>query len=282
MGSSQLFGLAMLAYILASAAYLGGLLFKTQKFWLAGRILCVCGVMLHLLATLLRWYASHQVGMGHAPLTNMYESLVFFALSVALINLFFEHRFRLHTLGAFVMPVAAVSMAYASFSDRVDASIKPLLPALQSNWLIGHVVTCFIGYGAFAVAAGLGAMYLLKNRAASPNAADRQNALVQELDDLDEFVHKTIIFGFLWLTAGIISGAVWANEAWDTYWNWDPKETWSLITWFFYAFTLHARFTGGKSGCFLAWMALFGFVAVLFTYFGVNFLLSGLHSYGSA
>ena len=102
------------------------------------------------------------------------------------------------------------------------------------------------------------------------------------LDDLDEFVHKTIIFGFLWLTAGIISGAVWANEAWGTYWNWDPKETWSLITWFFYAFTLHARFTGGKSGCFLAWMALFGFVAVLFTYFGVNFLLSGLHSYGSA
>ncbi len=113
-------------------------------------------------------------------------------------------------------------------------------------------------------------------------AADRQNALVQELNDLDEFVHKTIIFGFLWLTAGIISGAVWANEAWGTYWNWDPKETWSLITWFFYAFTLHARFTGGKSGCFLAWMALFGFVAVLFTYFGVNFLLSGLHSYGSA
>ena len=102
------------------------------------------------------------------------------------------------------------------------------------------------------------------------------------MDDLDEFVHKTIIFGFLWLTAGIISGAVWANEAWGTYWNWDPKETWSLITWFFYAFTLHARFTGGKSGCFLAWMALFGFVAVLFTYFGVNFLLSGLHSYGSA
>ena len=130
MGSSQLFGLAMLAYILASAAYLGGLLFKTQKFWLAGRILCVCGVVLHLLATLLRWYASHQVGMGHAPLTNMYESLVFFALSVALINLFFEHH---RLLGEFGWPYGSYGqihrllrfLRFLLLSKRESSSLAP-------------------------------------------------------------------------------------------------------------------------------------------------------------
>jgi len=90
-----------------------------------------------------------------------------------------------------------------------------------------------------------------------------------------------MVFGFIWLTAGIITGAVWANSAWGTYWSWDPKETWSLITWFIYAITLHARYTRGWSGTRIAYLAIFGFLAVLFTYYGVNFILSGLHSYGS-
>jgi cytochrome c-type biogenesis protein CcsB len=91
-----------------------------------------------------------------------------------------------------------------------------------------------------------------------------------------------MVFGFIWLTAGIITGAVWANSAWGTYWSWDPKETWSLITWFFYAIILHARYTRGWSGGMIAMLAIFGFISVLFTYYGVNFLLSGLHSYGSS
>ena len=99
---------------------------------------------------------------------------------------------------------------------------------------------------------------------------------------IDDLTHRTIVFGFLWLSAGIITGAVWANEAWGTYWSWDPKETWSIITWFLYASTLHARFTRGWSGRRIAWLAIAGFFAVFFTYFGVNFLLSGLHSYGSS
>ncbi len=99
---------------------------------------------------------------------------------------------------------------------------------------------------------------------------------------LDDLIHKTIIFGFIWLSAGIITGAAWAGEAWGTYWSWDPKETWSIITWFFYAFLLHARFTKGWNGRRIAWLAIAGFAAVLFTYFGVNFFLSGLHSYGAS
>jgi len=98
---------------------------------------------------------------------------------------------------------------------------------------------------------------------------------------IEDITHKTMIFGFIWLTAGIITGAVWANSAWGTYWSWDPKETWSLITWFIYAITLHARYTRGWAGKRIAWLAILGFCSVIFTYYGVNYILSGLHSYGS-
>jgi hypothetical protein len=142
-------------------------------------------------------------------------------------------------------------MAYASFSDRIDDRISPLIPALQSNWLIAHVVTCFIGYAAFAVAGGLGLMYLIKQRVGPGRKAPADSiggSTCRSCRIIDDLTHKTIVFGFLWLSAGIITGAVWANEAWGTYWSWDPKETWSIITWFVYASTLHARFTRGWSG----------------------------------
>ena len=296
--SSFLFGLVMVTYILASVLYVAGLVFRADyslHLRLAGRAfvfradrlnrlasrLAWGGVVLHALATLLRWRESHQAGMGHAPLTNMYESLVFFALCIALIGLVLERRFRQETLGAFIMPLAAFTMAYASFADRIDSGIRPLIPALQSNWLVAHVVTCFIGYGAFAAAAALGLMLLLKRRENDAAATDTARRL-PDAAVLDDLIHKTIIFGFLWLSAGIITGAVWAGEAWGTYWTWDPKETWSIITWFFYAFILHIRLTRGWRGKRIACLAVLGFAVVLFTYFGVNFYLSGLHSYGAS
>jgi cytochrome c-type biogenesis protein CcsB len=180
------------------------------------------------------------------------------------------------------MPCAALAMAYASFSDRIDDQITPLIPALQSNWLIAHVVTCFIGYAAFTVAGGLGVMYLLRASSESNQRPGYMAATLPDLKVIDDVTHKCIVFGFIWLSAGIITGAIWANEAWGTYWSWDPKETWSIITWFLYALILHARFTRGWRGRRIAWLAILGFFAILFTYFGVNFLLSGLHSYGSA
>ena len=199
--------------------------------------------MLQTIALGLRWYESYQIGVGHAPLTNMYESLVFFAWCTTLFYLGLEYRFKARIMGAFVMPCVAVAMAYASLSSRIDDTISPLIPALQSNWLIAHVVTCFIGYGAFAVAGGLGMMYLLKStNKHQANKTSISNSL-PELQIIDDLTHKTIVFGFMWLSAGIITGAIWANEAWGTYWSWDPKETWSIITWFVYALTLHARFT---------------------------------------
>ncbi len=226
----------------------------------------------------LRWVESYQLGFGHAPLSNLYESLVFFAGCITLIYLIIEHRYANQVIGAFSAPLACLSMAYASLSPNISDRIQPLIPALKSNWLIAHVVTCFIGYGAFAVAFGVSLMYLFKQ--SEPGATSGMVGRLPTLEALDELTHQLIVFGFLFLCAGIITGAVWANSAWGRYWGWDPKETWSLITWFIYATLLHARLTRGWRGRRIAYLSIIGFAAVLFTYFGVN-LLPGLHSYQS-
>jgi len=282
MNSSQLFGFTTLAYLLSSAFYVALFIFKNKKIGPIATALVILGFLLQTAGLGMRWIESYQLGLGHAPLTNMYESLVFFAWCTTLFYIIMEFKFKNRVIGAFVVPFAFTALAYASFSKRLGQEISPLIPALQSNWLIAHVVTCFIGYGAFAMAAGMGFMYLLKKSALNKKRPkDSLTGSLPELHVLDEITYKTIVFGFLWLSAGIITGAVWANEAWGTYWSWDPKETWSIITWFVYASTLHARFTRGWSGSRIAWLSIIGFISVFFTYFGVNYLLSGLHSYGS-
>jgi cytochrome c-type biogenesis protein CcsB len=259
--------------------YIAIFVFRAKKLGLFATLVTVAAFLINTAGIGLRWQESYQAGIGYAPLSNMYESLVFFAWAIAIFYLGLEWKYKNRVLGAFSMPFAFLSMAYASFSPTFGKEIKPLIPALQSNWLIAHVITCFVGYAAFAVACGMGIMYLVKDRKTN-GAPDSLLASLPELKVIDDIIHKTLVFGFLWLSAGIITGAVWANSAWGTYWSWDPKETWSLITWFVYAATLHARFTRGWGGRRIAWLAVLGFISVIFTYYGVNFLLSGLHSYG--
>jgi cytochrome c-type biogenesis protein CcsB len=238
------------------------------------------GLTVQTAGLILRWVESYRLGIGHAPLSNFYESLVFGAWSVVLVYLVMEIRYRNRALGVFPLAVAFLAMAYASFSPGVESKIQPLIPALKSNWLIAHVITCFLGYAAFAVACGLGMLYLIKRSTNSPN--NPGSSILQRLpgvQTLDELIYQNVVFGFLLLSVGIITGSVWANSAWGNYWSWDPKETWSLITWLVYAFMLHARLVRGWHGRKIAWVSIIGFGCVLFTYFGVNFLLSGLHSY---
>jgi len=140
------------------------------------------------------------------------------------------------------------------------------------------VVLWFVGYAAFAIAFGVSIMYLVRQRETTEEASLLSR--FPSLRVLDELNHQLIMFGFLFLSAGIITGAVWANSAWGRYWGWDPKETWSLITWFIYATLLHAKLMRGWHGRRIALLSILGFFAVLFTYFGVN-LLPGLHSYGT-
>lgn len=277
MNSSLLLSIVTFVYGGAAALYLAAWIFKKGVPGKLATVIAMAGVAGNLVGILLRWWESHQLGIGHAPLSNLYESLIFFSSVTAIIYLVVERRYENRVIGAFALPLVFLAMAYASLSPVVSDRIQPLVPALKSNWLIAHVITCFVGYASFTVAFGTSVMFLAKRRAAvEGDLLSRFPAT----DVLDELNYQLIMFGFLFLTAGIITGAVWANSAWGRYWGWDPKETWSLITWFVYATLLHARMMRGWSGKRVAYLSIIGFMAVLFTYFGVN-LLPGLHSYGA-
>ena len=277
MNSSLLLSIVTFVYGGAAALYLAAWIFKKGVPGKLATVIAMAGVAGNLVGILLRWWESHQLGIGHAPLSNLYESLIFFSSVTAIIYLVVERRYENRVIGAFALPLVFLAMAYASLSPVVSDRIQPLVPALKSNWLIAHVITCFVGYASFTVAFGTSVMFLAKRRAAvEGDLLSRFPAT----DVLDELNYQLIMFGFLFLTAGIITGAVWANSAWGRYWGWVPKETWSLITWFVYATLLHARMMRGWSGKRVAYLSIIGFMAVLFTYFGVN-LLPGLHSYGA-
>ncbi len=279
--NTYIFSIVTFVYLASMVVYVTYLAFRKPAIARVATVILLAGWLAQTVAIGLRWYESYQMGIGHAPMSNLYESLVFFSWTIILLYLIIEHKYKLPVLGAFVTPFAFLGMAYASISPSVNETIQPLVPALQSNWLISHVVTCFLGYAAFAVSCGVSCTYILKKRYEDRNATGGILATFPPAKVLDELVYKTIAIGFPLLTIGIVTGAAWANYAWGTYWSWDPKETWSLITWFIYAAFLHARVTRGWRGVKAAILSIVGFVAVLFTYLGVNLLLSGLHSYGS-
>lgn len=257
--------------------YLCMMIMGKSAFGKVATLFCLIGFVGQALAIGLRWYESYKLGIGHAPFSNMYESLIFFSWTIILLYLIIEWRTKNKTLGVFVSPLAFLALAYASFSPSINSRIQPLVPALKSNWLISHVITCFFGYAAFGISFGLSLMYLIKRM-----GGDRpQNAFLKLLPTagiLDDLNYQVVVIGFLMLTLGIITGSVWAHSAWGSYWSWDPKETWSLITWLVYALVLHSRMVRGWRGKRMAFLCIVGFCCVLFTYFGVNYL-AGLHSY---
>jgi len=280
MTSSLLFNAATIAYLLSMLLFFAFLASRVTTLGLLGSVSAFLGLAVQSVAIGLRWRESYLMGVGHAPLSNLYESVVFFSWTIVLIFLLLDLRYRYRVIGAFVMPFALLGMTWAQLG--LASGIEPLVPALQSNWLLYHVVTCFLGYAAFAVACGISVMYLIREKAGDAATATAGGAVgffppVKVLDDLN---YRAVMVGFPLLTLGIVTGAAWANYAWGTYWSWDPKETWSLIVWFIYAAFLHARITRGWVGRRAAWLSVIGFAATIFCYLGVNLLLSGLHSYG--
>jgi cytochrome c-type biogenesis protein CcsB len=208
---------------------------------------------------------------GRLPFSNQFEFASSFTWGIVLIFLIIQFYYKFSSLGAFVMPLAFLMMGYASMLSK---DIKPLMPALQSRWLTIHVGAAVISYGSFAVACGLAVMYLLNRK--NMHKADSK---LPDAEAYDYLSYRIIAFGFLMLTIVIVTGAIWAKYAWSRYWAWDPKETWSLITWLIYSVYLHLRFNRGWRGKPAAWFAVIGFVCVIFTFVGVNILLPGLHSY---
>lgn len=247
---------AFAAYFLAMVFYFGALFFKNKILPLLAKFFIIAGVVSLTMYMFIRWQAG-----GRPPLANMFESLVLFAWATALAGIVMDLKYRIKNVNALV---SLLSLLGLGFTFLLDKDIIPLLPALKSNWLTIHVLTCFIGYAALTAGFVTSLVFLLGK---------------EKSGQLDDISHKVIAFGFLFLTLGIITGAVWANSAWGTYWSWDPKETWSLITWLIYAIYLHMRIRAGWRGRKAAWLSVIGFFAMLFTYFGVNYLLAGLHSY---
>lgn len=276
MNSSQILSIITFFYGIAASLYIAAWIFKKEIIGKSASWVVLLGAAGNTAGIVVRWVESYQLGIGHAPLSNMYESLIFFSWTLMIIYLVIERTYQNRIIGAFATPIAFLAMAYASLSPNINDRIQPLVPALKSNWLIAHVITCFLGYAAFAIGFGVSLMYLIKQ--GDKNAKNRMLVYFPAIDVLDELNYQMVMFGFLFLSIGIITGSVWANSAWGTYWSWDPKETWSLITWFVYATLLHARLMRGWHGKRLAIISIIGFLAVLFTYFGVNFL-PGLHSY---
>jgi cytochrome c-type biogenesis protein CcsB len=279
MTSGTILGLVTFTYLASAIFYLARLIAKKEIFGVIATYAGLAGLAAQTLALVMRWMESYQLGIGHAPLSNFYESLVFFAWSVAAIYYIVEFRTRDRGLGVFVIPLAFIALAYASLSPGVVSRIQPLVPALKSNWLLSHVVTCFLGYSFFALAFCLGALRLWKGRGGNPgDGGESRMGFLPPLEVIDELIYQNSFLGLIIFTLGIITGAVWAQRAWGSYWSWDPKETWSLVTWIVYAAMVHSRYVRGWKGRRIALMAVVGFAAVMFTYLGVN-LLPGLHSY---
>jgi cytochrome c-type biogenesis protein CcsB len=281
MTSSLLFNVATIAYLFSMLAFFAFLASKSKNIGIAGSSIAYVGFLVQTVAIILRWKESYDIGMGHAPLSNLYESVVFFSWTIILIFGIIDLKYKYRVVGAFVVPFALLGMTWAQLG--LHSGIEPLVPALQSNWLLYHVVTCFLGYAAFAVACGISIMYLIKDWMEGPSSSAHAGGIIAMFPSirvLDDLNYRAIMIGFPLLTLGIVTGAAWANYAWGTYWSWDPKETWSLIVWFVYAAFLHARITRGWVGRRAAILSIVGFAATIFCYLGVNLFLSGLHSYG--
>uniref|UniRef100_A0AB39A662 Cytochrome c biogenesis protein CcsA n=1 Tax=Borodinellopsis insignis TaxID=3229915 RepID=A0AB39A662_9CHLO len=249
---------------------------------------------------LLRWKES-----GHFPLSNLYESLMFLSWSFTLIHLFIEQFIIGKFIGCITSPIALFTNAFATLSlPKEMQGATPLVPALQSNWLMMHVTVMILSYAALILGSLLSIAFLILTSTTNstnkekesidkkylalynvphnvlegtPNIGDPKQKLAKTLDNLS---YRILGIGFPFLTIGILSGAVWANEAWGSYWSWDPKETWALLTWLVFAIYLHTRLTKGWVGKKPAIIASLGFVTVWICFLGVNLIGEGLHSYG--
>jgi len=223
-----------------------------------------------------RWLIS-----GHFPLSNLYESLIFLAWALSFVHIFLEKTMptRENIVGIIFSPLLLFISGFAALSLPTQMQeITPLIPALKSNWLMMHVSIMMLSYAALLAGSLMAVVFLILPKKQLPNLVSQSNQSLSEI--LDQLSYRTLGVGFPLLTLGILSGAVWANEAWGSYWSWDPKETWALITWFIFAIYLHLRITYGWQGKRPAILASIGFFFVWICYLGVNLFGSGLHSYG--
>jgi cytochrome c-type biogenesis protein CcsB len=302
--STDAFTVAFFAYLAAMLASFHHLAFRRRSVWVVAIAATSVGLIAHLLSIVGRGAAA-----GRIPLGNMYEYSLLLAFLVVLAYLVLvEGVAKVRTVGGFVLAFAVITMAVAVLFLYVGPA--PLVPALNSYWRQIHVSSMIVSSSLLALGSVLTILYLVKERrerrAAVPpimgGSLDLEDApphfeagadeppgpsapvrrgLLPPAATLDRLAYRTIAFGFPIWTFGIITGAIWAERAWGRYWGWDPKETWSFITWVVFAGYLHARATSGWKGRRAAVIALAGFVSLLITYYAVNLWIVGLHSYAT-
>ncbi|REG96132.1 cytochrome c biogenesis protein CcsA [Flavobacterium aquicola] len=227
--------------------------------------------LLHTITLIARWYIS-----GHAPWSNAYEAIVYVAWATMFFGLAFDIKSKLTVASAAFVTAMILAAAYANW---IDPEIANLQPVLNSYWLMIHVAVIVASYGPFALGMILGFVSLLLIFFTNENNKAKMALNIKEITYINEMA---LTIGLIMLTIGNFLGGQWANESWGRYWGWDPKETWALISIMVYAFVIHARFVPSLRGKWIFnLMSMFAFISILFTYYGVNFHLVGLHSYAS-
>ncbi len=264
---SFLFFAALFTFFLATALQFAGVAIKKERLTQTARIVFLGAFLLHTAFTVWR-----GIEAGRIPLANQFEFASGFAWATVIIGVVLYRRLRQEWIMTAAMPAAFLICSYAAFQPM---EIKDLMPALRSAWFALHIGSAAFSYAAFAIAGGLGIGYLMRLK----NGKTEEDA---KLKQMDYSAYRLICLGFLLLTVVIFSGAIWAEQAWSSWWSWDPKETWALITWIFYAIYLHQRLRMKWQGKRTAWLAIIAVILVLFTFAGVNLLLPGLHSYAMA
>ena len=251
---------------------------------------------------------SRWIVEGYFPLSNLYESLLFLTWTLLTLYLYVESQTKTKLIGAILIPVALLINGFSNLTLSPEMQkASPLVPALQSNWLMMHVSMMLLSYGTLIMGSLLCLLFLVisqyqevdfkqidktstplyniildyyETNLLTSKKKSSELGKLKLLQSLDNWSYRIIGLGFPFLTVGIIAGGVWANEAWGSYWSWDPKETWALITWLVFATYLHARLTKGWEGRRTALLGGLGFFVIWICYLGVNFLGKGLHSYG--
>ena len=262
---------------------------KNKTSFTLSRVTTLFSNLLFGLTLIIRWWNE-----GYFPLSNLYESLIFLSWGISTIHLFVEFRTQSRLIGAISAPIIFFISGFSSLTLPIEMQkALPLVPSLQSNWLMMHVSMMMVSYANLIIGSLLSILYLaftlFKKKKVNVEKTTTNILTVQQssissqspiLQTIDIWSYRIIGLGFPFLTIGIISGAVWANEAWGSYWSWDPKETWALITWLIFAVYLHSRLLKGWQGTKAASLGSCGFFVIWICYLGVNFLGKGLHSYG--
>ncbi|MCF0137282.1 MAG: c-type cytochrome biogenesis protein CcsB [Oscillospiraceae bacterium] len=260
-----LFFSVLVLYLVAVVLQFIGAIFKKEKLLKAAWLVFLAGFIGNSAYMVVRGIAAHRL-----PLSNQFEFATAFAWGIALLLIFLKMKKSSDWLATIAMPAAFLVLSYAALQPK---EITELMPALRSAWFGLHIGSAVFSYSAFVLAGCTGLRRILTAR----RNEEKGELKIQQMDFLS---YRLVGFGFLLLTVVILSGAIWAEQAWSAFWTWDPKEVWALITWIIYAVYLHLRLRGKRDGNFLAWFVVLAVPVVLFTFAGVNTLMSGLHSYG--